>query len=301
MHNLEPIHIFITVAEMGSFTRAADSLGIQKGRTSTAVRKLEEVVGVRLLHRTTRSVQLTEDGRAFHARARDLLAEVDDLHSMFEGERAAVRGRLRVDLPSEVARTTLVPALPEFMAAHPELELEVSSTDRQVDLVQEGFDCVLRLGPIRDETLIARPLGMLRMVNAASPAYLARHGVPRSLEDLQRQEHRVIHFSTMLGARPHGWEYPNGDSYTTLQLPGTLHVNNAQTYEAAAVAGLGLIQAPLLGIGRYLESGELVEVMPDLRRRPLAASLVVAHRSNLSRRVRAFMKWIEVVLTPYLE
>ena len=187
MQNLEPILIFITVAEMGSFTHAADSLGIQKGRASTAVRKLEEDVGVRLLHRTTRSVQLTEDGRAFHARARDLLAEVDDLHSMFAGDRVALRGRLRVDLPTEVARTTIVPALPDFMATHPELELEVSSTDRQVDLVQEGFDCVLRLGPIGDETLIARPLGLLRMVNAASPAYLARYGVPRSLEDLQRQ------------------------------------------------------------------------------------------------------------------
>ena len=237
MQNLEPILIFITVAEMGSFTRAADSLGIQKGRASTAVRKLEEDVGVRLLHRTTRSVQLTEDGRAFHARARDLLAEVDDLHSMFAGDRVALRGRLRVDLPTEVARTTIVPALPDFMATHPELELEVSSTDRQVDLAQEGFDCVLRLGPIGDETLIARPLGLLRMVNAASPAYLARYGVPRSLEDIQRQEHRTIHFSTTLGARPYGWEYPDGDSYATLQLPGALHVNSAQTYEAAALAG----------------------------------------------------------------
>ncbi len=128
MQNLEPILIFIKVAEMESFTRAADSLGIQKGRASTAVRKLEDDVGVRLLHRTTRSVQLTEDGRAFHARARDLLAEVDDLHSMFAGDRVALRGRLRVDLPTEVARTTIVPALPDFMATHPELELEVSST-----------------------------------------------------------------------------------------------------------------------------------------------------------------------------
>ena len=161
MQNLEPLLIFITVAEMGSFTRAADSLGIQKGRASTAVRKLEDDVGVRLLHRTTRSVQLTEDGRAFHARARDLLAEVDDLHAMFAGDRVALRGRLRVDLPTEVARTTIVPALPDFMAAHPELELEVSSTDRQVDLVQEGFDCVLRLGPIRDETLDCPPTGQV--------------------------------------------------------------------------------------------------------------------------------------------
>ncbi len=301
MQNLQPILIFITVAEMGSFTHAADSLGIQKGRVSTAVRKLEEDLGVRLLHRTTRSVQLTEDGRAFHARARDLLAEVDDLHSMFASDQVALRGRLRVDLPSELARTTIVPALPAFMATYPELELEMSSTDRQVDLVQEGFDCVLRLGPVGDETLIARPLGKLRMINAASPTYLARHGVPQSLEDLKRQEHRVVHFSPMLGARPFGWEYPDGDSYATLQLPGVLHVNNAQTYEAAALAGLGLIQAPRIGIGQYLESGALVEVLPDFRRQSLPESLVVAHRRNLSRRVRAFMKWIEGVLTPYME
>ena len=122
-----------------------------------------------------------------------------------------------------------------------------------------------------------------------------------TVSDLQRQEHRTIHFETTLGARPFGWEYPDGESYATLQLPGALHVNSAQTYEAAALAGLGLIQAPLLGIGRYLESGALVEIIPDFRRRALAVSLVVAHRSNLSRRVRAFMKWIEDVLTPYLE
>ena len=243
----------------------------------------------------------TEDGRVFHARARDLLADVDDLHSMFASDRVALRGRLRVDLPSELARTTIVPALPAFMATYPELELEVSSTDRQVDLVQEGFDCVLRLGPIGDETLIARPLGKLRMVNAASPAYLARRGVPLSLEDLQRQGHWAIHFARTLGAKPYGWEYPDGDSYATLQLPGALYVNSVQTYEAAGVAGLGLIQAPLLAIGRYLESGALIELLPDFQHKPLVVSLVVAHRRNLSRRVRAFMKWIENVLAPYLE
>ncbi len=286
MQNLEPILIFVRVAEMGSFTHAADSLGIQKGRASTAVRKLEEDVGVRLLHRTTRSVQLTDDGRAFHARARDLLADVDDLHSMFAGDRVALRGRLRVDLPTELARTTIVPALPGFMAAYPELELEVSSTDRQVDLVQDGFDCVLRIGPIGDETLIARPLGQLRMVNAASPAYLARYGIPQSLEDLQLQEHRTVHYSRTLGAKPYGWEYPDGGggNYTTLPLPGALHVNSVQTYEAAGLAGIGLIQAALSGIHRHFESGALVEILPEFRPEPLDVSLVVAHRQNLCKR-----------------
>jgi DNA-binding transcriptional LysR family regulator len=139
------------------------------------------------------------------------------------------------------------------------------------------------------------------MINAASPDYLASYGVPRSLEDLKHQKHRAIHFARTLGAKPYGWEYPHGDSYARLQLPGALHVNSVQTYEAAGVAGLGLIQAPLLAIGRYLESGALIELLPDFQHKPLVVSLVVAHRRNLSRRVRAFMKWIEDVLAPYLE
>ena len=178
---------------------------------------------------------------------------------------------------------------------------EISSTDRQVDLVQEGFDCVLRLGPIGDDTLIARRLGRLRMVNAASPSYLERHGVPMTLDDLKAQGHRTIHYSRTLGAKPYGWEYPSGENYATLHLPGALHVNSVQTYEAAGLAGLGLIQAPLSGVGRYIAEGTLVEVLPDHLPEPLNVALVVAHRDNLSRRIRIFMDWIAEVLGPFVE
>ncbi|WP_118132738.1 LysR family transcriptional regulator [Oceanicella sp. SM1341] len=301
MHSLEHLRIFLRVAEMRSFSRAAESLGTQKGRASTVVRQLEEELGVRLLHRTTRNVKLTEDGRAFYQRARDLLSDFDSMSTMFAGDDVALRGRLRADLPTELARTTLVPALPGFMARYPELELELSGTDRQVDLVEEGFDCVLRIGPIGDETLIARPVGRLRMVNAASPVYLARHGTPLTLEDLRQQGHRTIDYSRTLGARPCGWEYPDGDGYATVPLPVALQVNSVQAYEAAGLAGLGLIQAAYTGIRRHLESGAMVEVLPDLRPEPLEVSLVVAHRRNLSRRVRVFMAWIEDVLAPYLD
>lgn len=150
MHDLEALVIFVRVAEMASFTRAAQRLGIQKARASTVIRQLEKEVGARLLHRTTRSVQLTEDGRVFQARAQALLGESEDLWSMFAERGARLRGRLRVDLPTELARTTIVPALPGFMAAHPDLNLEISSTDRRVDLVGEGIDCALRLGPLVD-------------------------------------------------------------------------------------------------------------------------------------------------------
>lgn len=303
MLDLAPILIFMRVADMRSFTRAADSLGIQKGRASTAVRRLEEDVGVRLLHRTTRSVQLTEDGRAYYARAREVLSGIDHMQSMFANAHTALRGRLRVDLPTELARTTIVPALPGLMERNPELELEISSTDRQVDLVQEGFDCVLRLGPIGDETLIARPFGRLRMINAGSPAYLARYGIPQTLDDLQIQTHRMVHYSRTLGAKPYGWEYPSGKDgdYATLPLSGILHVNSVQTYEAAGLAGIGLIQAAYSGVRQHLESGAMVEILPEFRPEPLDVSLVVAHRQNLSPRVRAFMGWLEEVLQPYLD
>ncbi|OXC74110.1 Transcriptional regulator [Caballeronia sordidicola] len=213
MQNLDALLIFARVAEITSFTRAAESLGIQKGRVSTVIRRLELDMGVTLLHRTTRSVKLTEDGRAFYSRARDLLAEVEELQSMFASNGAPLRGRLRVDMPTELAQSVVVPALPQLMAAHPELELELSSTDRRVDLVQEGFDCVIRLGPIVDETLIARPLGKLRMINAASPSYLEQYGTPHTLDDLQSQGHQMVYYTRTLGAKPVGWEYPDSDGY----------------------------------------------------------------------------------------
>ena len=298
MKNLEPLAIFVRIAEMGSFTHAAESLGIQKGRASTVVRQLEAQLGVRLFHRSTRTVQLSEDGRSFYTRARALLADAEDLDSMFTGSDAPLRGRLRIDLPTEFARTTVMPALPTFLARHPDIELEISSTDRRVDLVQEGIDCVLRVGAIVDDTLVARPVGSLQMVNAASPAYLERHGIPRTLHDLLAQEHCMVHYTPTLGTRPFGWEYPDGDGFATLTLPGSVSVNNVPAYHGAGLAGLGLIQAGLTSIRPYLANGELIEVLPDLRPAPLPVSIVVAHRQNLSRRVRLFVEWLEQILRP---
>jgi DNA-binding transcriptional LysR family regulator len=301
MYKLEALAIFVRIAEMGSFTHAAESLGIQKGRASNVVRQMEAQLDVRLLHRSTRTVQLSEDGRAFYTRARALLADAEDLGTMFSGRDAPLRGRLRIDLPTEFARTTVMPALPAFLERYPDIELEISSTDRRVDLVQEGIDCVLRVGVIVDETLVARRFGNLPMVNAASPAYLARHGLPRTLHDLHAQEHCMVHYTPTLGTRPFGWEYPDGDGFATLALPGAVSVNNVQAYHGAGLAGLGLIQAGLNSIRPWLASGELIEVLPDLRPAPLPVSLVVAHRQNLSRRVRIFTEWLEQILRPELD
>ncbi|PLY45392.1 LysR family transcriptional regulator [Janthinobacterium sp. ROICE36] len=301
MQNLEALAIFVRIAEMGSFTQAAESIGIQKGRASNVVRRLEAQLGVRLLHRSTRTVQLSEDGRNFYTRARALLADAEDLGAMFTGGDAPLSGRIRIDLPTELARTTFMPALSTFLERYPDIELEISSTDRRVDLVQEGIDCVLRVGPIVDETLVARAFGDLTMVNAASPRYLQQRGIPRTLHDLLSQGHRMVHYTPTLGARPFGWEYPDGNRYATLALPGAVSVNNVQAYHGAGLAGLGLIQAGLASLKPYLANGELIEVLPGLRPAPLPVSVVVAHRQNLSRRVRIFIEWLEHILQPDLE
>lgn len=301
MKNLDALIIFARVAEMKSFTQAAESLGIKKGRASLVVRELERDVGATLLHRTTRTVQLTEDGRAFYSRARDLLAEAEELKSMFADFGRPLRGRLRVDMPAVLAQSVVIPALPQLLRAHPELELELSSTDRLVDLVLEGFDCVVRLGPIADETLIARPLGHLRMINAASPDYLDRFGVPQTLDDLLHQGHRMVYYMRNFGAKPDGWEYPTADGYKYLMLPGTMRVNSVPAYHEAGLAGLGLIQGGYSSLLPHIKRGALIEVLPDLRPEPLAASFVIAHRRNLSQRVKAFMSWTEDILRPYFD
>lgn len=286
---------------MKSFTRAAESLGIQKGRVSTVIRGLEREVGASLLHRTTRSVRLTEDGRAFYTRACDLLADAEDLQLMFMNDGAPLKGRLRVDMPTELAKTVVIPALPQLLDNNPDLELELSSTDRRVDLVQEGFDCVIRLGPVMDDTLIARSLGKMRMINAASPGYLAQYGIPITLDDLLSQGHQMVHYTPTLGTKLSGWEYPVAEGYASLALPGKMQVNSVQTYHSAGLAGIGLIQAGYSALAHHIRSGELVEILPDLRPEPLDAWLVVAHRRNLSQRVRAFMGWIDDVLEPYFD
>ena len=292
---LEQTGIFLRVAELGSFTQAADSLGLPRGRASHAVQQLEARLGTRLLHRTTRRVQLTQDGQTFLARAHDVLADVGELESMFHapGE-AGLRGRVRLDMSTGIARYIVMPAVPALLAAHPLLELEISSTERRVDVVREGFDLVLRTGAVLDESLIALPLGELALLNCASPAYLRRHGKPRALKDLAdpRKGHRLVHFAATLGARPAGFEYVQDGQDRTLALPGAVTVSSAEAYAAACEQGLGLIQVPRVGVQQALADGRLVEVLPALRARAMPLTLLYANRRQQPRRVRLVMDWL---------
>ncbi len=298
MFRLDALRMFQRVAELGSFTRAAETLGVPKATLSVSIRQLEEEVGATLLYRTTRRVSLTHDGEAFYERCRDLLSDADELGAMFQTGVGQEAGRIRVDMPVNMAGATIIPRLPEFLAGHPGLTVELSSTDRMVDVVREGFDCVIRVGARPDSGLIARQLGAMEMANVASPAYIAAHGLPRKLSDLSR--HRMVHYVPHLGAKPFGFEYLDGDTYRAVPMTGSVLVNNTVAFQAAALAGLGIIQAPRPGVLQQVRDGVLVEILKSLKAEPLPVAIVYPQRRRLARRVRLFIDWAASVLKPHL-
>ena len=299
MDKIHAMQLFIRVAELESFSRAAETLGLPKGSVSRQIQALENSLGTQLLHRTTRRVQLTQDGMIYYERAKDLLSNLDELDGLFHHDPASISGKLRVDMPVGVAKNLVIPRLPDFLHQYPGLEIELSSSDRLVDLIREGFDCVVRVGTLKDSGLIARPLGKLTQVNCASPQYLARFGYPESLEDLA--SHAVVHYSVNLGSRSQGFEVSTENGTEWVKTGGMLTVNSTETYHAACLAGLGIIQVPRIGVREALRAGTLVEVLPQYRPEPMPVSLLYPHRRNLSRRVHLFMEWLTGVMKDYVD
>ncbi|ATF51803.1 LysR family transcriptional regulator [Citrobacter sp. C348] len=299
MDKIHAMQLFLRVAELESFSRAADTLGLPKGSVSRQIQALENHLGTQLLHRTTRRVQLTQDGMIYYERAKDLLSNLDELDGLFHHDPTSISGKLRVDMPVGVARNLVMPRLPAFLHQYPGLELELSSSDRLVDLIREGFDCVVRVGALKDSGLIARPLGKLTQINCASPQYLARFGYPESLDDLA--SHAVVHYAVNLGTRSQGFEIATDNGPRWIKTGGMLTVNSTETYHAACLAGLGIIQVPRVGVREALRAGTLVEVLPQYRAEPMPVSLLYPHRRNLSRRVHLFMEWLTGVMKDYVD
>jgi len=295
--DLEGVRTFVTVAELGSYTRASEHLGISKARASIRVRELEEELGCALLLRTTRAVRLSEDGEQFLPRARRWLRDADELASLFQARRG-VRGRVRIDLPIKIARDWVMPRVPELLADHPELELSIGSTDRFVDVVREGYDLVVRVGALPDSALLARRLGVMSVVSAASAEYVRRHGLPTSPDDLR--DHFLVDYATNLAGGQPSFDYvdPNGEVIAQPMASRVL-VNQADAYLAACRAGLGIIQSPRRGLEPLLATGELVEVLPQHAAPALPVSLV-RWSSRMRRPVRVVMDWLETAIAPYL-
>lgn len=298
MDRIQDMQVFKRVAELSGFSAAADSLGLPKATVSGAVRRLEDHLGTRLLHRTTRRVRLTPDGEVFYQRCDTLLAEVEELETLFLGGDQALSGVIRIDMSNGILQNVILTQLPEFLDAHPLLRVEMSTTDQFVDLVRGGFDCIFRVGEPGDVNLAARRLGRLSFISGASPAYLERYGVPRTLDDLRH--HRLIHYVSHLGADDPGFEYPVRDGYSLLPMPGALTVNHVHAYELAATSGLGIIQAPEARMRQLIANGQMVEVLPEYRPRSLPVSVLYPGRRHLARRTLAFMDWAQSIIDPIL-
>ncbi|WP_020182718.1 LysR family transcriptional regulator [Methylotenera sp. 1P/1] len=298
MDNTEAIKRFLRVAELGSFTRAAEALGLPKASISQAIQQLETKLETQLLHRTTRKVQLTPDGQLFYERGKDVLSELDELASLFLTDDRSVQGVIRVDMSHPMARQLVIPHLPEFFKKYPNLHIELNSSDRHVDLISEGYDCVIRTGNLADSGLIVRKVGEMRQTNFVSPAYIAAHGEPKELKDLDK--HLLVHYNVSGGHKFDAFEYWDGQQCQKVSMQSRITVNNTDAYRAACIAGLGVMQSPLLGAQEYLLTGQLVEVLKNYTAPPMPVSILYPHRRNLSKRVRILMDWLSDLLAQHL-
>lgn len=295
MENTGRLRTFLRVAELGSFTKAGESLGIPKTSVSLHIQSLENELGARLFHRTTRSVTLTHDGSLLMERAKDLLSDIDELGNLFRSDPRDLVGRIRVDMSSRTARLVVIPRLPEFFARHPHLQVELGCTDREVDLVREGYDCVIRAGGLKDSSLVARKIVDMEIITCASPAYLKRHGAIKKPSDLKN--HYLVQYVPDFG-EAETYDYLDGDRLQSVRMKSMITVNNAEAYTAACAAGLGLIQVPVYGGGaEYLKREGLVEVLPKYKIGTMPVHLLYPNRRNLPKRVSVFMDWVGDILT----
>ncbi|MEY4428107.1 MAG: hypothetical protein RLZZ182_796 [Pseudomonadota bacterium] len=290
MDRFKAMQVFVRVVELGSFTRAADALDLPKATASTLVQELEATLGVRLLQRTTRRVGLTADGAAYYERCvriLDDLREADDAVSARHGQ---PEGRLKVDMPTSLASLLMRRDIPALLARYPGLQLEVGCSDRLIHMVHEGVDCVLRVGELRDPTLVARRVGEMRMVTVASPAYLARHGTPAHPRELMAAPHQAVHYFVGQG-RNDPFEFRQGDEHVQFVPPGPLAVNDSNAYWDACVAGLGWGQLPEMILRAPEHAGLLQPILSDWEVATWPVNVVFPSNRHLSTRVQAFVEW----------
>jgi LysR family transcriptional regulator, regulator for bpeEF and oprC len=299
LDRIDLFRIFARVVETASFTRAADTLKMPRSTISTAIQELEARVGTRLLARTTRSVSVTPNGAAFYDHCVRLVTDVEEVEALFRRDEIGPQGVLRVNLPGRIGRLIVAPALPAFLERYPAVDIELGMTDRAVNLIEDGIDCVLRVGPLQDSGLIGRKIGDLALINVASPAYIHRHGSPACPADLKH--HHVIRYASPSSGRVEDWEWVEDGDMHTMAVSGRVTVNSAEASIACCLAGLGLIQIPAYDVKRHLSTGELAEVMPQWRAEPLPMTILYPHRKHVSRRLQAFMEWVVPLLNESLQ
>jgi len=291
MELLQSMRLFARLAELGSFTKAAESLDIGRPQVTRYIQELETSLGVRLFQRTTRKVALTAEGEQFYERVQDILAGISAATTMFDRTGATLVGRLRVDIPTAFAQMAFISRLKEFTGAYPGINLMLGVTDRTVDLIGEGIDCALRIGDLPDSTLIARPIAMATMVTCASPQYLKAHGEPETLDDLA--SHQGVNFLSGQSNRTLPWHFcVKGQDRAFVSNAG-ITVTESNAYVQCGVAGFGIIQAPGITVADYLDNGALVEILRPYRPTPRPVSVLYPSRTHLAPQVRVFIEWLQ--------
>lgn len=291
MDKLDTLTLFVRIVERGSFSAAAADLGFSRPVATAAIKALEASLGARLLQRTTRHVQPAAEGSLYYQRCVSILAALEEANRSAGG---SISGTIRVDVAGNLARTLLLPALPQFLARYPAITLQIGESERDVDLVREGVDCVIRGGHLPDSEMICRPLARLQEITCASPAYLARYGTPHTIDGLAG--HVAIGFVSARTHRTLPLTFTLDGRQTEVSLPCRLLTSDADVGAEASRLGFGLYQAPLSRLEADLASGVLTEVLADFRPAPLPLSLLYPSSRQLSARVQVFIDWVTVLM-----
>jgi LysR family transcriptional regulator, regulator for bpeEF and oprC len=290
----QAMSLFVRIVDTGGISRAAESLGIPNATATTLMQKLEASLGVKLLNRTTRRVSVTPDGEAYYTRAVGILDEVREAEEALSHRSTTPHGRVRVDAPTLIARSVIVPALPRFFAQYPGIELALACNERHFDLVAEGIDCALWIGEIDDSSLVARRVGFIYFATCAAPAYIAAHGLPAHPKQLA--QHRCInHFSPRTGETVE-WVFSKAEERVQAVFPGYLALEDENSYVGAAEAGLGIAQMPAFVVKEAMERGALDLVLADWFPEPSPLHVVYPQSRHLSRRVRVFVDWLTALI-----
>jgi len=295
MDRLQAMRVFTRIVELGSFTRAADDLSLPRATLTHTIKRLEEGLGAHLLQRTTRRVRPTRDGEVYYNHCVRLLADLDAVEADFREAASVPKGRLRIDLASSLARNVLIPALPDFLARYPQIELDIGTSDRFIDLVQEGVDCVLRAGDLPDSTMVGRRVASLSQATVASAGYVQRHGLPQTLADLQ-DGHVAVNWASPTTRRTTPLEFMVGKRMREVHLPAPITVSGTEAYLACCEAGLGIAQFPRYRVERELGQGTLVELLPSMPPPSFPISVLYQSQRQLPLRLRVFIDWMAEVM-----
>lgn len=297
MDRFDAIQAFVRVVDTGSFTKAAESLHMSKTSVTQLVQQLEARLRVRLLNRTTRKLNVTADGAAYYARAVRLLADLDDAETSLSSASLSPRGRLRVDVPSPFARLILIPALGEFHARYPDIQIDLGVSDRIVNLIDESVDCVIRGGALTDQSLMARHLTNLRLGVYAAPNYLDQAGTPQHPRELEDPPHRTVGFHWARTGKALVYTLQHGGEVLRVRGRHMLSVDDGNAYLAAGLAGLGVLWLPRYMAQGHCRQGELVQLFRDWQLEPMPLYLAYPPSRHVSGKLRVFIDWVVELLS----